>query len=128
MKHMKIREHKIDLILICSAIIIGVIISLIYFTSQRAGDLVIVKLDNRIIRTYSLNVDMTEIIEVDGQAYNTITISDGVVYVSDANCPDKLCMNMGQISSIGQSIVCLPHKLVVTVEGDKDSEIDAISK
>lgn len=125
---MKIREHKIDLILICSAIIIGVIISLIYFTSQRAGDLVIVKLDNRIIRTYSLNVDMTEIIEVDGQAYNTITISDGVVYVSDANCPDKLCMNKGQISSIGQSIVCLPHKLVVTVEGDKDSEIDAISK
>lgn len=125
---MKIREHKIDLILICSAIIIGVIISLIYFTNQRVGDLVIVKLDNRIIRTYSLNVDMTEIIEVDGQAYNTITISDGVVYVSDANCPDKLCMNMGQISSIGQSIVCLPHKLVVTVEGDKDSEIDAISK
>ena len=46
---------------------------------------------------------------------NVIEIKDGKVYVSEADCPDKLCVKQGPISKAGETIVCLPHKLVVRI-------------
>ena len=56
-----------------------------------------------------------------------IVIEKGEVYMEDADCPDKLCMKQGSISGTGQTIVCLPHKLVVTVENGKEPELDGVT-
>ena len=48
---------------------------------------------------------------------NTMVIEDGKVHMEDAECPDKLCIHMGTISYTGQAIICLPNKLVITIEG-----------
>lgn len=57
--------------------------------------------------------------------YNVITIRDGKISVSEADCPDKVCMSMGEISG-GTPIVCLPHRLeirVVNGKNDTDANI-----
>lgn len=55
---------------------------------------------------------------------NTIEISGGQVRMTEADCPDKLCIHTGKISQSGQTIVCLPNKVVISISG-KDSSVDA---
>ncbi|MBQ1270091.1 MAG: NusG domain II-containing protein [Clostridia bacterium] len=57
---------------------------------------------------------------------NTVEIKDGRVRVSEADCPDLVCVGTGWIEDGSSAIVCLPHKLSVTVdgaEGDTDISI-----
>lgn len=61
--------------------------------------------------------------------YNIIVVENNNVFVKDADCPDKICVNSLPISMKKQSIVCLPHKLVVEIEGVKEeSDIDSVSR
>ena len=46
----------------------------------------------------------------------------------EADCRDQLCVNQKAISADGESIICLPNKIVVEVESDKESELDAVMK
>ena len=55
---------------------------------------------------------------------NTLVIGDGQAWLSEATCPDKICVHMGKIHMNGQMIVCLPNELIVTVEGGEDSGVD----
>ena len=57
--------------------------------------------------------------------YNIICIENGQVWVKDADCPGGDCMNFGKISKDGQIILCLPHRLAVTIKGKEGS--DAVS-
>ncbi len=60
--------------------------------------------------------------------YNLIEIGDGKVRVIEADCPDKIDVLQGYISSPGELIVCLPNKLVVEIKGIEETrEIDHIS-
>ena len=91
----------------------------------KEGSKVQVLVDGEILFEYDLNKDGVYDIETDfGE--NTLVIEDSKAYVSDADCPDKLCVNQGKIDKAGQSVICLPHKLVVTISGDDMSEVDAI--
>jgi hypothetical protein len=59
--------------------------------------------------------------------FNLIEIGDEKVRVIEADCPDKIDVKQGYISNIGETIVCLPNKLVVEIKGVKnDSELDII--
>ncbi len=55
---------------------------------------------------------------------NTIEISGGQVRMTEADCPDKLCIHTGKISQSGQTIVCLPNKVVISISGE-NSSVDA---
>ena len=65
----------------------------------------------------------------------TVIVSDGLLkvengeaWVSEANCPDKVCMGMGKISRNGEFIACLPNRLLVVVEGAaEDSPVDGMT-
>ena len=60
--------------------------------------------------------------------YNLIQIGDEEVRVIEADCPDKIDVKQGSISRIGETIVCLPNKLVIEIKGlDKDTEIDIMN-
>lgn len=60
--------------------------------------------------------------------YNIIYISYDDVHIVDANCRDRLCIKQGSIRYPGQSIVCLPNKVVIKIIGEKaDSPIDAVT-
>ena len=56
-------------------------------------------------------------------------IKDGQVSVTEASCPDKVCVNHGPTDQTADPIVCLPNKLVVRVlaPGDDPNQLDGVS-
>ena len=56
---------------------------------------------------------------------NTILVKDNKISITHANCHDSLCVDQGSKSKVGDSIVCLPHKLIIEIKGkEKDSSSD----
>ena len=77
------------------------------------------------INLYPYSDNSTFIIETP-HGNNTVTIKDGSVQITEADCNDDLCIKQGEISKVGESIVCLPHELIIEIKGDKDSSSDDI--
>ena len=76
-----------------------------------------------IIAEYPLSEDRS--VTIGDDAFNTITIADGTICVSDANCGDHTCVHTGKISREGERIICLPHALVIEISGSESIELDA---
>jgi len=53
----------------------------------------------------------------DESGSNTILAERGRIRVSEADCPDRICVNQGYISDSAAPIVCLPHKLIIEIVG-----------
>ena len=78
--------------------------------------------DNQLIRTVDLREDQTFRVEIQ-EGYNIITVENGRIAVSEADCPDQYCVSCGFCNS-GAAIVCLPHRLIIKFVGE--SVIDGI--
>ena len=66
------------------------------------------------------------IVEQDSKELMRLPLSDAVEYRKEADCPDQICVSRGLIQKSGQSIVCLPHRLVIRLEQLGDQELDAV--
>ena len=84
---------------------------------------VVVSVDGEQYGTYALNED--QVIEINDT--NTLTISGGSADMTDADCPDKLCVHQKAISKTGESIICLPNKIIVTIEDGEEAAVDAVT-
>ncbi len=56
----------------------------------------------------------------------TLLIENGTVCFYEADCSDKVCVNTGKLSKRGDTAVCLPAGVVVTVENGEESQVDVI--
>lgn len=56
--------------------------------------------------------------------YNIIDIKDDSIRILDADCKDGICIKSGFISKTGESLVCLPHKLMIEIKGSDDNQND----
>ena len=81
------------------------------------GMTVRISVENQVIRELPLNKD-TAFTVTNDYGTNTVIIEAGTVYVTDADCPDKICEDMGKISKPGETIICLPHKLIIEVSDE----------
>ena len=114
---------KKDIILGIGIIAVALLMLLVLQINRgEEGNRIQVILDGKIYGTYSLEKD--QVIEIEeGSFYNKIRVEDGKAYMEEANCPDGYCEEQGKISRHTQTIVCLPHKLVVEVlEADNDKK------
>lgn len=105
---------KGDIIVFASIIILSVLLFSFSFFGDD-GKQVAVTVDNKPYRAYSLDKNGEYEIKTEN-GKNTLVISDGAAYFKDSDCPDKTCQRMGKISKAGETIVCLPHKVVAEVE------------
>ena len=71
--------------------------------------------------TVDLRIDQEMVFEAADGGYNAVTVKDGKIAVTEADCPDQYCVKQGFCNN-GEQIVCLPHKLVISFVGE--SEID----
>lgn len=68
------------------------------------------------------------IVEVEGPLGVTrVVMKDGVVWVEDSTCRDKICIKMGKIKRSGEQIVCLPNRVVIELKGKKEL-FDAVTQ
>ncbi|MDO4749855.1 MAG: NusG domain II-containing protein [Eubacteriales bacterium] len=51
---------------------------------------------------------------------NTVSVAHGAIAISDANCPDLVCVKQGEIHDGAVPIICMPHRLVIKIEGAFD--------
>ena len=108
---------------------IGVLCWFIFNKGQgEKGARITVTVDSVEYGTYDLSTDQTIPIQIDGETANVLTIENGKAKMTDADCPDQLCVHQSAIDRTNETIVCLPHKVVVTVEGAADGEFDTVAQ
>ena len=83
--------------------------------------------NGELIGEYELSQPQTIPVTGIDDSYNLVLIEDGMVRVTDADCPDQLCMKQRSISRNGESIICLPHKLVLQIHAKEESTLDAVT-
>ena len=119
-----ISKYRIDIIVIVSFLLFAVLILVILGLTKKDGAYAEVDLNGSVVGKYPLSLD--GVYELNGGT-NTLTIKDGKAYMSYSNCPDHTCENTGNIRYVGQTIVCLPNKLTVTIIGTSDNSVDFVS-
>ena len=71
------------------------------------------------VLTVRLNEDQTHTFRSDSSGYNTVTVRDGEIAVTEADCPDQYCVRQGFVNH-GRAIVCLPNKLIISFMGEQE--------
>lgn len=100
-----------------------------YFVNNRYGELkALIKVDGKIYREIYLSDHEERFTITTDKGYNKIWVHDGGIEVEEADCPDQICVQTGFINKPGQMVVCLPHKLVITIQEGKVHDIDDISQ
>ena len=117
--------RKGDLYLIGGCLLAALVLCGLWLLLRQTGASVVVEQDGRETARYALSEDRTVKIEGAG-GYNLLVIEGGEAWLSEADCPNLLCVKTGKIRYAGQSIVCLPHKLAVRIAGGA-SGLDAVT-
>lgn len=125
------KSYKNDILLILFFLIMAFVALIFMRFHGKSGAEVRVSVNNREYGVYSLDKNQKITIGEDDWE-NILEIKNGSANMIKADCPDKVCVNHAPISKKGETIVCLPHKVVVEVI-DTDAtqtkdQIDIISK
>lgn len=113
-----VRRGRNDIIFISVLLVVLVLIGLGFFLFRKEGSSVTVEVGGQVFGEYSLSRDtVVDITTGDGEL-NRLVIRDGKAFVETATCPDGICVGHRPISRKGESIVCLPHRIVITVTDD----------
>lgn len=115
---------RYDIILISALLLLALAVLLVGVLTRVDGDSVEITLEGRVVATYPLYQNGEY--SLNGGT-NILVIKDGEAYLSYADCPDGVCINTGRIRFVGESIICLPNRLVITVVGDSDDGVDIVS-
>ena len=121
---MKRNKIRYDIILIASLLLIALVGAGLLLFFRREGVSVKVEIDGKTAAVYSLE-DGGEYVLNGGT--NILVIENGAAYIREAHCPDKTCVKKGKISYVGQSAVCLPNRVSVTVIGESADGVDIVS-
>ena len=76
---------------------------------------------------FPLDTEVIERIELSDGSYNVLEIKEGKADVTEASCPDGICVNHRAVNRQNQSITCLPNKLVVEIRNGEATDVDAIT-
>ena len=116
---------KNDYILVIIVVVIAIIWFLMHnILGEKDVATVTVKVDGDMQGTYSLFKEQEILIN---EGSNVLIIKDGEAKMKEANCPDKLCVRQKAISKNNENIICLPNKVIVEVESNENSKLDAVT-
>jgi len=127
----KIKAGDIVLVLLVVSAAIASMVLVSRASAGERGSLAIIEVNGKEVRRLELS---------DKQGYRTLTVQgtlgdstvaveNGKVWMAKSACRDRLCVGMGRIDSTGQSIVCLPNRVVIRItDGAKPGSVDAITE
>ncbi len=119
----KKRKLKNDIILAVVIFVLAAAGIMLMNAFKKTGDYVSVKVDGKEIHRYYLNENIDTVIYSgeNGEGTNRLVIENGEVYILQADCPDKICVNHKPVKYANERIVCLPNKVVVEIRSYNDS-------
>jgi hypothetical protein len=119
----------IIIFLLLAAVVYGVTEYNNYLVSKNSEELYVeIQVNGEIYKKINLTENSSETIDLETEyGKNLIVVEGKQVYMQEADCPDQVCVEGGAITKIGESIICLPHKVVVKIKGAGASEVDAVA-
>ena len=122
------QKVKNDIILAVVLLLISVAGLLLYKAFQSEGEYAVVLIDGKESARFELSQD-TEYVITAGGGTNTLVIKDGKADIIAADCPDGSCADHAPVSKSGETIVCLPHGVVIAIKASDsaDNEIDMVA-
>ena len=116
-----------DWVVIGAALTLSVVVAALVWTGdEREAGVARIYVDSRLVAELPLDVDCEYVVR-EGDNENTIEISRGRARMSSANCADEYCVKQGYISYDGETVICLPHRVVIELEAAQESGLDAIA-
>ena len=107
------KKNDIVFIILAALLISGAFLTF-EVVSNSHGRTVVIEEGNEVVGSYRLSEDRT--IPVQGPlGISTVVIEHGEVYMADSPCANKVCIDMGKISEKGDSIICLPNRIYITI-------------
>ena len=117
------------MVLIAVLAAVAIVGMILVHGNRHTGGAVQVTQNGETVGLYPLDEDQTLRFDSDNGGYNIVVISGGTVRVSQASCPDQVCVRKGATDQTNDPIACLPNKLVVQVVGggQKNNQLDGVS-
>lgn len=108
--------NKKDLLFI-AAILLAAGLAFLFFRPQPSESLswAEISVDGKTVMELDLSEDQVLTVDGAGGGYNRIQVRDSAVSVLEASCPDKVCVHTGTVRYPGETIVCLPNRMIITV-------------
>ena len=119
-------KRKNDILLITGLLVILALAALFLFLFRQNGDTVTVTIDGVVHGEYRLSENREVEIRT-AAGYNILVIENGAAFIREASCPDGICVSHRPVSYGGESIICLPNKVVVEVQAQNADQPDIIS-
>ena len=116
-------KTKFWIILIAAILILSTLSGLLLLSPGKVSDRAEIRSEGKTLHIVDLRLDQTFTITTAAGGHNVVTVKDGKIAVTEANCPDHYCMDRGYANS-GSQIVCLPNKLVIQFLGKQ--EVDGV--
>ena len=116
-------KTKTWIIIISILLTICVGISVFLYSKKPEDHIVQILQNGKCIKEINLSEVDTPysfVVEDENGGSNTITVEHGRICISEADCPDKVCVKRGWLSDSIEPIVCLPHKLTIQIAGESD--------
>ena len=129
---MKKYIRKADIILFFLLVACGlaatVVLSMSHTEAGRSAR-VVIESNGSEFAEYSLydDVSLTVPAPKQNENYNVVEISKGKVRVTEASCKNQVCVKHGSISRTGETIVCLPNRLIVRIEDPEGGGYDTVT-
>ena len=119
---------KGDYIAVFAVVFVWILSLAPFFAYGRTANLkAVIYLDGAKYAEYTLaKYEKPISVTVDGAGRNVVEISKNGVRVTESNCIDKLEINGGTIHRAGQSLICLPNRFLIKIEGGGE-KIDAVT-
>lgn len=125
---MKKGDKIVGIVLLVIVVLAIGIVSIYKASIKGSENIAVIKREGKVIKT----IDLSKVVKpeeftfktVNGH-FNTISVKHNSIAIIDADCPHKECVKSGAISKPGEMIVCLPLKLIININGQKDNGIDA---
>lgn len=92
------------------------------------GAKAVVTIDGNTYGEYYLSEDVSVTVDIPGGGYNSFVIKDGKADMTDADCRDHICVDHKSINLDGETIVCLPHKLVIEITDGEENSVDGATQ
>ncbi len=119
----ELKPKPLDALVVLAVLLLGVAVAWLAYGGENSGALTAtVKHRGQVVARVELS-SLTEekTVSIDGAYHLTITLDRTGAAVTDSDCPGQDCLHTGRITRAGQSIVCLPEQVIVTLEGKAPS-------